>query len=65
MINKAICGAIAGAVVGFIAPISVALVSGVKFGTYEAGTTVFLSWVCAILAGGAMYDFLKHSGIMK
>lgn len=43
---------VAGAVVlGFIAPITVALVSGVKLGTESAGLFLAFSWVIAIISG--------------
>ena len=43
---------VAGAVVlGFIAPITVALASGVKLGTESAGLFLAFSWVVAIVSG--------------
>lgn len=48
MKNFLVAGA---AVIGFIAPLTVAWASGVKFGTESAGMFLAFSWLVAIVLG--------------
>lgn len=55
--KKAETAAVVGATVGFGAPLTVAWVSGIKFGTDWAGVFLAASWVLMIFLGLAAYAF--------
>lgn len=51
--------AVVGAAVGFGAPLTVAWVSGIKFGTDWAGVFLAASWFLMIFLGLASYSFVR------
>lgn len=52
MVNEMSKGIVIGAaILGFIAPITVAISSGVHFGDESAGWFVAASWVCSVISG--------------
>lgn len=52
-----------GAAIGFVAPITVALASGVQLGTSDAGWFLAMSWFLCIFFGIVSYFALSEQGM--
>lgn len=60
-------GAIIGATVGFVAPITVSVVSGVQWGTNEAGWFLASSWIIGVVMFclGGMFEALWEETVVE